>query len=166
MGASIPVNIAPLSLEDPRPRLARWIAFGVALGCLALLITAATLQPSPSGVGTHTALGLQRCRFLELTGLPCPGCGMTTSFAWFVRGNLLASIYVQPMGAVLAFLSGAGVWAGLYIALTGRPLHRMFRLLPSRYIVVAFVGCAIAAWGWKIFIHLSGHDGWTPLIPR
>ena len=40
---------------------------------------------------------------------------MTTSFAWFVRGNWLASFYVQPMGFVLALGTGALFWASLFI---------------------------------------------------
>ena len=86
-------------------------------GCLAILLLAAYLRPSPSGMGTHQqGLGLPACNFLRTTGLPCPSCGMTTSFAWFAKGNLLASAYVQPMGTILALLAAACVWGGFYIA--------------------------------------------------
>src|SRR5688572_14176698 len=95
------VPVAPL-----RP-LHRALALVVAGACLAVLVTAALLTPHPSGVGTHTALHYQPCDFLARTGMPCPSCGMTTSFAWFARGNLLASFYVQPIGMVLALLTAA-----------------------------------------------------------
>jgi hypothetical protein len=84
---------------------------------------------------------------------------MTTSFAWFVRGNFLASFYVQPMGAVLAALTVVAFWTAMYEAITGRAVHRLLLLLPSRY-YIRFLGCAIVAWMWKIFIHLHGIDGW------
>jgi hypothetical protein len=84
---------------------------------------------------------------------------MTTSFAWFVRGNLLASLYVQPMGTVLAALCCGAVWAGLYVVATGRPVYRLVALAPG-YLVISMLALAIAAWGWKIFLHLSGHDVW------
>jgi hypothetical protein len=64
------------------------------------------------------------------------------------------------MGAVLALLAGACVWAGLYIALTGRPAHRLLRLIPSRYYLAPLFALAILGWAWKIFIHLRGIDGW------
>ena len=85
---------------------------------------------------------------------------MTTSFSWFVRGNLAASIYVQPMGALLAFLTCCGVSVGFYIALTGRPVYQLLSLINARYIFVPLLTIGLLAWAWKIFIHLSGHDGW------
>ena len=129
---------------------------------LAVLILAATLPPSASGTGTHrAALGLPPCNFLALTGLPCPSCGFTTSWAHFTKGNLLASFYVQPMGALLALLAAACVWAGFYIALTGQPAHRLLRLIPARYTLLPLLIIGALAWGWKILIHLNGIDGWN-----
>ncbi len=85
---------------------------------------------------------------------------MTTSFSHFVRGNWLASFYVQPMGFLLAIITGGVFWAGLYIAVTGRPIHRLLRQLPMVVLIAAFMGLGIAAWGWKIYIHVHGIDGW------
>ncbi|HEX3358572.1 MAG TPA: DUF2752 domain-containing protein [Tepidisphaeraceae bacterium] len=148
---------------SPAPQVTlagRFAALLVSGGCLALLLTAAWLHPSPAGVSTHTGLGLPSCQFLARTGIPCVSCGMTTSFSWFVRGNLLASLYVQPMGTVLAAMCAITVWAGLYIALTGKPLARLLRLIPPRYYIAPLMTWTILAWGWKIFIHLRGIDGW------
>jgi len=132
----------------------------IAAGCLGVLITAAKLQPSPAGVGTHTELGLYQCAMLAQTGIPCPTCGMTTSFAWFVRGNFLASFYIQPMGFVVAILTVAGFWTSLYVAVSGRGIYRLLQLVPPRYYGVPLVSWAIIAWAWKIYIHLHGLDGW------
>ncbi len=101
-------------------------------------------------------LGLPRCEFFARTGIPCPSCGMTTAFAWFVRGHLLESFYVQPMGFVLAMAACSAVWGGFYIALTGRPIYRVLWIIPSRYYVMPLLAWAIIAWGWKIFSHLHG----------
>ncbi len=161
MDAQAPLIFAPTNLPaaDPGPHV-RIFGLLTALGCLAILLIAASLTPSHSGMGTHTHLGLQKCAFLERTGIPCPSCGMTTSFTWFAHGNIAASFYVQPMGAILAIICCCCVSAGLYIALTGRPIHRLLRLLPSRYTFWPLIVVAILAWGWKIYLHLSGHDGW------
>lgn len=138
----------------------RLIAALVAVACGAVLGVAATLTPSPTGVGTHTQLGLPPDPILEATGVPMPGCGMTTSFAWFVRGNLLASMYVEPMGTLLAAATTAAVPLGLFVAITGRPVHRKLApLVRIRTLVVAGVLAALS-WGWKMIIHLRGIDGW------
>jgi hypothetical protein len=132
----------------------------IASGCLALLVIASQLKPSPAGYGSHTGypLRLQSCAFMDRTGLPCPSCGMTTSFCWFVRGNVAASLYVQPMGTLLAAM--ACVWGGFYVTATGRPIYRLLGILPGRYYTVPLLTIAVAAWAWKIFIHVKGIDGW------
>ncbi|HEX4793477.1 MAG TPA: DUF2752 domain-containing protein [Humisphaera sp.] len=142
------------------PLWGRLLALGIAMICLAVLLTAAHLPPSPSGVATHRGLGLAECGLLARTGIPCFSCGMTTSFSWFVRGNLLASFYVQPMGCLLALLTCCTVWIGSYIAITGRPVYRLLGLVAGRYVLIPMLTFGIMAWGWKVLIHLSGHDGW------
>ena len=138
----------------------RMLAGLIAAGCLAVLIIGVRLKPSPTGMATHTAMGFDECQFYKRTGLPCPSCGMTTSFAWYVRGNVVASFYNQPMGFVLAVLATATVWGGGYIAITGKPAHRLMRLIPPRYYLLPLMLFAAVAWGWKMFIHLRGIDGW------
>ncbi len=141
----------------------RLLSLGIAGGCLTLLLLAALLTPNPAGTGTHTGLTILRlrpCNFLYTTGIPCPSCGMTTSFAHFVRGRFLASLYLQPMGFVLAGLCAVFFWVAAYEVVTGRPAHRIFRQIPYNYWLIPLLGFAVAAWAWKIFIHARGLDGW------
>src|SRR5262245_31491696 len=72
----------------PLGRMARWGLLAAAAGVIAVLALARWLEPSPLGYGTHRQLGLLPCSFRRITGYPCPSCGMTTAFAWFVRGQL------------------------------------------------------------------------------
>jgi hypothetical protein len=118
------------------------------------------LRPDPSGLGTHLALGLNKCGFLVAFGIPCPSCGMTTSWAWVVRGNLIASLWVQPMGTLLALLTAMFFWGGLYLAVTGRAAHHLLAYLPGGYIVYSLLILGLLAWVWKIFLHLHHLDGW------
>jgi hypothetical protein len=85
---------------------------------------------------------------------------MTTSFAWFARGNMAASFYVQPMGMVLAMICGWCVWVGGYVAVTARPVYRVLSVVPEKIYLFPLLALAIAAWGWKMYIHLHGLDGW------
>jgi hypothetical protein len=138
----------PLSVTE------RAVSAIAALACLSVLVTAAWLRPDPHGFGTHQQLGFAPCAFKQRTGLPCPSCGYTTAFSYFARGKPLASFYTQPMGAVLALAAAAAVWVGSYIVLTGRPVHRLLRLVPSRYYLMPLLALALLAWGWKVAVVL------------
>lgn len=101
-----PVGAFPL----PVARLGRSGRIGLlvaALGVIAVLGLARWLRPDPSGFGTHRQLGLLPCAFRSITGHGCPSCGMTTAFAWFVRGRLDASWRSNPAGCLLAGASVA-----------------------------------------------------------
>ena len=75
------------------------------------------LTPDPSGVGTHVQLGLPRCGFLAITGLPCPACGLTTAFAHMARGEVASACGANAFGvllfAIIALALPLGVWAGV-----------------------------------------------------
>jgi len=138
----------------------RAIAALVGAGCLGVLVLAASLRPDPTGIGTHTRLGFTACSFEVRTGLPCITCGMTTSFAHFARGQLAASLYTQPAAFVLAAVAAVAWWVALYVALTGRPLHRLLRVIRPRWWILWTLALLMAAWGWKIYIHVMNLDGW------
>ena len=92
------------------PRLA-WVV-RILLVAMALLFTvvltlAFTLNPydadgNPRTMATHTQLGLPPCNFVTLTGKPCPACGMTTSFALLMKGDVLNSAKANWVGTGLA----------------------------------------------------------------
>jgi hypothetical protein len=161
MEQTVPIIFTPP--VEPRVVTPSGRAFALMVAAIALtvLLFALSVAPSPGGSGTHERLGFQRCQFLATCGLPCPTCGMTTSYAHFVRGNWLASLYVQPMGFVLAIGTCTVFWAAIYIAITGRPIQRLLRQVPMATLVIALMSIGVLGWGWKILIYLRGMDGWS-----
>jgi len=157
---SVPIIFTPPVERQRLGHGGRVAALIVALAALSVLVIALQLKPSPDGTGTHLQMGFQQCQFLRTTNLPCPSCGMTTSFSYFAHGNFIASFFVQPMGFLLALAFGAGFWACLFMAITAAPLHNLLRQVRMVRFIVLVMGFAIAAWGWKILIHLNGWDGW------
>ncbi len=83
----------------------RAVYCGVGLGLIALLILARTLSPDPSGIGTHEQLGLPPCGVKFAFGIPCPSCGMTTSWALATRGQILQSARCNVGGLLMAALA-------------------------------------------------------------
>lgn len=150
------VRLVPLSHRVWGRLLAALLAV-VAGGVFAV---AAMLAPRHSGIGTHEQLGLPRCGFVTLTGLPCPTCGMTTAFAHAARGHFLAAIRAQLFGSVLAMVTAAvGLGAAVAVVTGRRPAVNWYRLDPTRLVWWA-TGSLIASWGIKMAIGLA--DGTLP----
>ena len=72
---------------------------------IAVLSIAAWLTPDPSGVGTHTQLGLKPCILMSMLDLPCPMCGMTTTFSLMANGRPIEAFLNQPFGVFLFLLT-------------------------------------------------------------
>lgn len=104
--------------------LGRFVCVVVALMCVAVLATAASVRPDPRGYGTHERLGLRPCGFQLMFNLPCPSCGSTTSFAHFVRGEFGNSARTNPAAMLLAATMVVAVPWLLASSLIGR-LWRM-----------------------------------------
>ena len=84
--------------------MASWCLFLISGFCLAVW-----LNPDSRGFGTHQQLGLPACSFQTSFGVPCPSCGMTTSFSHFVRGQWLRSLQASTTAFVLALVCASMV---------------------------------------------------------
>jgi len=145
---------------DGQPRMSvleRLLALAISAGCLAVLITAAMITPDARGVGTHEQLGMQPCQFIERTGLPCAGCGMTTSFAHFVRGQFMQSFIAQPFAMVLAIATCVAFWGGLYCAITGKASYRLLKIIPMKAHLLFWLPFGLFGWAWKMVWVISSH---------
>lgn len=142
-----------------RPR-ADWgdrvINLSIVLPCAAMLGVGAWLHPDPSGAGTHTQLGMAPCGMFQVTGIPCPSCGMTTSVCLAAHGQLVQSFLTQPGGALLAVAAAMAVIVFGYALvrdLSPRPLLRRFA---RPWIAVTAFVLFLAAWGYKAAVTLGG----------
>lgn len=124
-----------------------------ALGCSAVLGVAAWLTPSASGIGTHEQLPLPPCGWVAVAELPCPTCGMTTSFSHAVRGNLLESFLTQPMGFLLAMATAMTLVMGLHVTVTGSNLFGLLAPIWRPRTLWFAVVLGLAAWAYKIIVY-------------
>ena len=137
-------------IEDALPRQGWWTeqrreSVGAMVGAATVLIVASALTPDSSGHGTHEHLFLLPCLFKTLTGLPCPFCGLTTSFALMADGTVGAAWAAHVMGPP-AYLA---TWVILAAGVVGlrcnrRPLPRWLFSQPGGRTLLAVV---LAGWG-------------------
>jgi hypothetical protein len=84
------------------------------LARLGASILAAALVALPDAVPAIARWTDAACLFSALTGLPCPGCGITTSLLALARGDAQASWSANPAGfGVAALLIGLAVVASV-----------------------------------------------------
>jgi hypothetical protein len=128
-----------------------WVLLAGALaGFGILLLLGLCLTPDPRGYGTHTQLWLPECKTIEWWGVPCPGCGVTTSVCLAAHGRLLAALHNQPLGLVCALLLAlAPLWA-LWLHFAGRDLYAEAARIVLRPWLVGGGVFVVAAWVWKL----------------
>ncbi|MFO0644803.1 MAG: DUF2752 domain-containing protein [Polyangiales bacterium] len=100
-----------------------WLIAG--LGSWAVLIVSAWLRPDPRGFGSHQQLGLPPCTFEAMTRVPCPGCGLTTSFANMAHGHVLRAFGAHLMGPLLFLLTVAVALAAPWATRRAFPVTRV-----------------------------------------
>jgi Protein of unknown function (DUF2752) len=156
---------SPSVIPNPEPngfqlgRPGRALLSVLSLGLIAGFCVAASLQPDPRGFGTHRQLGLPPCTVRLLFGIPCPSCGMTTSFAHLMQGQLEDAFRANPAGPLLAAVCGVLVpwcWLSVFYGRTcwiERPAVVALVLLGSLSAV------AVVQWLIRIFVW-----SWTPGI--
>lgn len=99
--------------------------------------------------------GLDTCAFHAMTGLPCPGCGLTRAFVALSHGQLREAWALHPFAFPLYALCLGGL---------GSPwlLHRFPALAgprSSRFLrgaTLAFVAALLAFGTWRL-LHVLGH---------
>lgn len=128
----------------------RLIAVAVAVFAGGMLVVAASLTPAADGHGTHEQLGLAPCTAMRLHHVPCPTCGMTTAFAWFVRGDLAAALRAQVLGTVLAAAALLAALGGLTMAVTGVHFGPALRRLFIDRLDWVWVLAVLAAGSWGL----------------
>ena len=124
----------------------------IALSLAGVFGIAAWLNPydengMPRRQETHRQLGLPPCTFYEKTGIPCPSCGFTTSFAFTVRLHLWNAIHANSAGTMLALFclvfipwGAVSAWRGRYLGIAS--LEKM-----AINCLIVFVTFMLVRWG-------------------
>lgn len=115
-------------------------AMWVVLGILALAGAAFVLHQR----GPHGVPWVPSCTFHRLTGLNCPGCGMTRAAHATLHGRIGEAFRFNPVGMALLPVVGIGVGIKILGWVRGRPLP--FRMNVGKYGVWVLVGVVVVFW--------------------
>lgn len=141
-------ELAPTA--DPARSAAHWIVLAVCLASpLGLVAARALLQPEPQGFGTHEQLGLPPCQSMDWFGVPCPGCGVTTSVAWFAHADAMRSLQTQPLGFLIGAVALFAAPLALFGVVRGVDLGEQARSFNRPRTWFALGAFACASWLYK-----------------
>ena len=149
-----PETAPPFVFNEPGENPHRFSLWARVRGfVLPALLCAAFVAPMPE---RGRLLGLPTlCMFRYLTGLPCPGCGLTRSCVCFAHGHFGESLAYHPLGP-LVFLTLA------FLGLLRLPFVRQrFAFVSPRFGEVAAYGATglfLAAWAARLL-------GFVPPLP-
>jgi hypothetical protein len=133
-----------------------WAVLALSLATAPLLLSLTLLiTPDPRGFGTHEQLGLPPCRSIDWFGIPCPGCGITTSISHLLHGDLRTSLTTQPFGLIATLLLAAFAAWGPVAAVAGRDLGRDLSRLRIGPWGAALGALLAASWAYKIVVVLG-----------
>lgn len=143
----------PTALDEflsERPWISRlaWAAMGLA--AWAVLTTAAWLHADGRGFGTHQQLGLPPCTFEEMTRVPCPGCGLTTSFTYMAHLSPWRALVAHPMGPVLFLITLGVAIAAPWAAKRGVAVHRVAQHPWVTLALGLALTLGLGTWGWRV----------------
>ena len=102
-------------LFDREEKKSKRVATATFIALTCVLLTSVFYSPSPADAnGQYFTV----CGFKALSGLPCPGCGLTHSFCAIGKGDWRAALAFNAVGPPL-FLVSILVWLRFLFALTG-----------------------------------------------
>jgi hypothetical protein len=150
------------SVDEAKP--IRWWARSILLVLtapwIAVFIVAIALDPYDSDdggarkMGTHMQLGLPDCNFKVLTQLPCPSCGMTTSFSLLLHADVWNSMQANFAGTALAAFGLFFIPWALASAFFGRFMFvRSLEMVIFRLAIV-FLVLLFGRWGLILIFEL------------
>ena len=90
---------------------------------------------------------LKGCQFRRITGLQCPGCGMTRATHAALNGRFGEAFTLNPLGMVLLPIALIGLVPETLNWVSRRPVA--WRLRPGVYGSGLIVICVMAFWIWR-----------------
>jgi hypothetical protein len=148
---SFRVNLSTGKKSAALSRRSRFLTALVGAGLLGTLVLAGLLRPDPRGSGTHQQLGLPPCTLTVVAGIPCPACGMTTSWALVTKGRPLDALATHVTGTLLAVVALVAGMGATIVAVRGKRLAWQPGETAAAIGALALAGLVLVEWMFRLF---------------
>jgi hypothetical protein len=79
------------------PKISAWLPVIISAAILAIAGALAYLYQNDPAASSSGALLFPSCRFYQITGLKCAGCGLTRAFHHLLHGRFGTAFYFNPL---------------------------------------------------------------------
>ena len=125
-----------LTARGPEPLLAAGLAGAIGIAFLA----------PGDGLGTP-----RLCPFWLLTGIPCPGCGLTRSWILATHGDWGAAFAMHAIGPI-SFVAAVLALVALVVALVLRRAAWLRRPLLGLFVTLCLATGVFGVWRWALML--------------
>ena len=96
------------------------------------------------------------CIIKNITGFPCPSCGTTRAVQLLLRGNVLASLQMNPFGILVALIMIiAPFWIVLDLILKKETLYKSYKktekTIQIKWLAALLILLVMLNWIWNIY---------------
>jgi hypothetical protein len=107
----------------------------------------------------HEQTTINPCLFKQITGIPCPSCGVTRSILLIGKGNIPDSLSLNPLGIILLLMAVVfPVWIVFDLLSRKKGFYIFYRkseiLLRKKMVAIAAIAAIIVIWIRNIHHHL------------
>ena len=104
---------------------------------------------------SHEHFLMDVCLFKNVTGVPCPSCGMTRSIVALLGGDVSSSLFLHPLGVVVSLaLLLFPVWIAFDVFRSNQSFYNFYSYVEQLYkrksFVYPSVVFALTLWCWNI----------------
>jgi len=99
--------------------------------------------------------GVDVCFIKNATSIPCPSCGTTRALTALLQGQYLESLYINPLGALIALIMVVlPVWILADVVTRKNTLHTCYQLMERMVrkpqVALPLVALVAINWIWNI----------------
>lgn len=130
---------------------------------LSVVVLVLSMTMSVRSEGTKVSLPFmdrplpELCHMRRMTGLDCPGCGLTRSFISLGHGDIAAAWQFNPAGVLLFGLLVAQLpYRGLQLWRIRRQQPEWYSRRLFTWLTVVLIGLMLMQWIFKLYLHVMG----------